>query len=97
MILTLVLLLIGCVLLFLCIWRVTVTMPTGLLAKNFPVDVQERLKPRIENLPMSFKRIAGWIILIVFCVLYIGLFVYGARDGINNGYSFSDSVWLLSW
>lgn len=57
-------------------------MPTGLLAKNFPVDVQERLKPRIENLPMSFKRIAGWIILIVFCVLYIGLFVYGARDGI---------------
>ena len=88
MILTLVLSLIGCVLLFLCIWGVTVTMPTALLVKNFPADVQERLKPRLESLPMSFKRVVGWIILIVFCILYVGIFVFGARDGINNGYNF---------
>jgi len=88
MILTLVLSLAGCLLLFLCIWGVTVTMPTGLLAKNFPVDVQERLRPRLENLPMSFKRVVGWIILDAFCVLYIGLFAYGAKDGMDHGYSF---------
>ena len=44
MITTLFLSLAGCVLLFLCIWGVTVTMPTELLAKNFPEDVQEALK-----------------------------------------------------
>ncbi len=88
MLLTLVLSLIGCVLLFVCIWGVTVTMPTPLLAKNFPVDVQERLKPRLESLPMSFKRVVGWIILIAFCIVYVGIFVYGAIDGINNGYNF---------
>lgn len=88
MILTLILSLAGCVLLFLCIWGVTVTMPTALLAKNFPVDVQERLKPRLESLPMSFKRVVGWIILVAFCLLYIGIFVYGAIDGLHNGYTF---------
>jgi hypothetical protein len=63
-------------------------MPTALLAKNFPVDVQERLKPRLESLPMSFKRVVGWIILVAFCLLYIGIFVYGAIDGLHNGYTF---------
>ncbi|MCR5328524.1 MAG: hypothetical protein K6E12_06725 [Saccharofermentans sp.] len=88
MILTLILSFAGCVLLFLCIWGVTVTMPTPLLAKNFPVDVQECLKPRLESLPMSFIRVIGWIILVAFCVLYIGIFVFGAIDGIANNYNF---------
>ncbi len=88
MILTLVLSLLGCILLFLGIWGITVTLPTPILIKYFSVDVQERLKPRLESLPMSFKRVVGWIILVVFCVLYVGIFVYGAIDGINNGYNF---------
>ena len=37
---------------------------------------------------MTFKRFMGWVILIAFCILYIGLLVYGASDGIKNGYSF---------
>ena len=88
MVLTLILSLIGCISLFLTIWGVTVTLPTSLLIKNFPADVQVCLKPRLENLPMSFKRVTGWLILIAFCVLFLGLFVYGASDGIRNGYSF---------
>ena len=40
---TVILSLAGCVLLFLGIWGVTVTLPTALLAKNFPEDVQEKL------------------------------------------------------
>ncbi|MDO4420989.1 MAG: hypothetical protein Q4C15_02965 [Eubacteriales bacterium] len=88
MVLTLVLSLIGCISLFLAIWGLTVTLPTNLLVKNFPVDVQDCLKPRLENLPMSFKRVIGWIILIGFCILFIGLFIVGGVDGIKNGYTF---------
>lgn len=87
--LTLALSLTGCIFLFLTVWGVTVTMPTGLLAANFPKDVQERLKPRIESLPLSFRRVTGWIILILFMTGYIGLFVLGGIDGRNNGFNFS--------
>ncbi|MCR4557369.1 MAG: hypothetical protein K5779_06070 [Saccharofermentans sp.] len=88
MILTLLLSLIGCISLFLAIWGLTVTMPTSLLARNFPADVQDCLKPRLESLPMSFKRVVGWIILIGFCNLFLGLFIYGGVDGLRNGYTF---------
>ena len=50
MTLTIVLSLAGCLLLFLGIWGVTVTMPTRLLAKNFPEDVQAALKTRLDGL-----------------------------------------------
>ena len=88
MILTLILSLIGCISLFLAIWGLTVTMPTALLAKNFPEDVQACLKPRLDNLPMSFKRVVGWIILIAFCLLFLGLYIYGGIDGLNSDYTF---------
>lgn len=88
MILTIVLSLIGCIAFFLLILGVTVTLPSPRLISFFPEDVQERLRPRVENQPMTFKRFMGWVILAAFCILYIGLFVYGAADGIKNGYSF---------
>ena len=55
MLLTIVLALTGCALLFLMIWEATVTMPFSALAKNFPLDVQERLKPRLESMPLTPK------------------------------------------
>lgn len=88
---TIVLALAGCVLLFLGIWGVTVTMPTKLLAKNFPEDVQERLQPRLEEWerqPLSLRRILGWIILILFCIAYIALFAIGGIDGLRKGFSY---------
>ena len=88
MIVTVVLSLIGCIAFFLLILGVTVTLPSPGLISFFPEDVQERLRPRVENQPMTFKRFMGWVILIAFCILYIGLFVYGASDGIKNGYLF---------
>lgn len=88
MILTLILSITGCILLFLCIWGVTVTLPTGRLVKNFPVDVQESLRPRIASLPMSPKRILGWIILILFLAGYIGLFIIGGMDGKKQDFTF---------
>ena len=59
MILTLLLAFAGCILLFLGICGVTVTLPTGLLIQNFPEDVQEKLSPRIDSLPMSPRRVLG--------------------------------------
>ena len=47
-------------LLWLMIWSATVTLPYKGLIKNFPKDVQERLEPRLNDLPMRGKRIAGW-------------------------------------
>lgn len=88
MALTFVLSAVGCILLFLCIWGVTVTMPTESLIQLFPEDVRERLRPRIENLPMSPKRILGWIILIVLFAGYIGLFIIGGMDGKKHEFTF---------
>ena len=85
---TVILSLAGCVLLFLGIWGVTVTMPTALLAKNFPKDVQEKLRPRLESLPMSPKRALGWIILVLFVAGYMALFVIGGIDGLRRGFTF---------
>ena len=88
MLLTLLLSFTGCVLLFLGIWGVTVTMPTALLAKNFPEDVQERLAPRLKSLPMTPKRALGWVILALFVAGYLALFILGGIDGLRNGYTF---------
>lgn len=78
----------GCVLLFLGIWGVTVTLPTALLAKNFPKDVQEKLKPRLESLPMTPKRVLGWIILALFVAGYLALFIISGIDGLKRSFTF---------
>ena len=88
MLLTAVLSLAGCIAFFLMILGVTVTLPSPMLISFFPEDVQERLRPRVENQPMTFKRAMGWVMLAAFCLFYIGISVYGASDGIKNGYSF---------
>ena len=85
---TLLLSIAGCALLFLGIWGVTVTLPTALLAKNFPEDVQERLRPRLERLPMSPKRALGWAILALFAAGYCALFIVGGIDGMRHGFTF---------
>jgi len=86
--LTLILAIAGCALLFLAICGVTVTMPTALMAKNFPEDVQQRLRPRLEGLPMSPKRALGWVILALFVVGYLALFIIGGIDGLKHGFTF---------
>lgn len=78
----------GCALLFLGIWGMTVTLPTKMLVRNFPIDVQERLKPRLDSLPMSPKRILGWVILVLFMAGYVVLFVIGGLDGMKHGFTF---------
>ncbi len=88
MLLTFILALSGCVLLFLMILAATITMPFSALVKNFPVDVQRRLQFRINTMPMSPKRIFGRIILILLMLAWAGLFVAGGIDGRTNGFSY---------
>ena len=75
-------------LLFLMIWAATVTLPYKGLAKNFPADVQERLRPRLDSLPISGKRILGWVLLILLLAGMVGMIVYAGMDGISRGYRF---------
>jgi len=51
----------------------------------------ERLKPRLEEWErqgMTLRRFLGWVILILFCAAYIGLFIIGGIDGLHQGFSF---------
>ncbi|MBQ9383650.1 MAG: hypothetical protein IJT87_05385 [Ruminiclostridium sp.] len=90
MLVTIILTVAGMALLWLMIWSATVTMPSKLLAKNFPEDVQEALKPRLDSLPMSGKRVIGMLILIVLILAFCGIFVIGGIDGMNNNFSYLD-------
>ena len=58
------------------------------LAKNFPKDVQERLAPRLDNLPLSGKRVFGCVILVFLLAAMLGIIIYAGVDGIRQEYSF---------
>ena len=90
MTITILLAFLGCALLFLMIWEATVTMPFSALVKNFPLDVQERLKPRIESLPLTPKRVVGGILLVIIILAWFGLFVIAGLDGKANGFEYWD-------
>ena len=76
------------VLLFLAIWAATLALPYKGLTKSFPKDVQERLAPRLDNLPMSGKRVFGCVILVFLLVAMFGIIIYAGVDGIRQEYSF---------
>ena len=84
---TLLLTLAGCALLFLAIWAATVTQPFKSLARNFPEDVQQRLKPRLDAQRMTAKRFFGGILVIILLLGYAGLYVSGGIDGMRNGFN----------
>ena len=86
--LTFLLTIIMMVLLWLMIWSATVTLPYKGLIKNFPKEVQERLEPRLNKLPMSGKRIVGWVALLLILAMMIGVFIWGGLDGIERGFGF---------
>ena len=86
--LTFLLTIIMMLLLWLMIWSATVTLPYKGLIKNFPKDVQERLEPRLNKLPMSGKRIVGWVALLLILAMMIGVFIWGGLDGIERGFGF---------
>ncbi len=77
MLTTLLLTLCNIILLCLMILAATVFMPYRELAKNFPKDVQEALKPRLDEIDRQPKapRIFGGILIIIMFLLFCPLTV----------------------
>ena len=90
MILTLILTVALMILLFLSIWMATIFMPFAALAKNFPKDVQERLKPRLAELEKRpFKeKFIGQIIFILCMSFMLVVMLIGGIDGIHHNYDY---------
>ena len=87
MLTTLILTLIMCALLFLMIWSAVYFYPwTGLL-RFMPEDVREKAlthKPPFRGAP-----VCGWACMILCLLGFVGVIVYGGRDGVQKGYSFA--------
>ena len=84
--LTLILTLLMCALLFLMIWSATYFYPwTGLL-KFFPQDVAE--KARQHRPPFPAGPAIGWLCMALCMLGFLGVIAYGAWDGVRNGFSF---------
>ena len=83
---TLILTLSMCALLFLMIWAATYFYPwTGLL-RFFPQDIEE--KARQHKPPFPAAPVIGWIIMLLCALGFIGVIVYGGWDGLQNGFTF---------
>ena len=75
-----------CALLFLMIWAATYFYPwTGLL-RFFPQDIEE--KARQHKPPFPAAPVIGWIIMLLCALGFIGVIIYGAWDGLQNGFAF---------
>ncbi|MBP7188034.1 MAG: hypothetical protein KBA55_15035 [Ruminococcus sp.] len=87
---TILLTLCSIVLLCLMILAATVFMPYRGLAKNFPKDVQEALRPRLDEIDKKPKapRIIGRVLIIIMCLMFLAVFLLGGIDGMKNGFTF---------
>lgn len=91
MLITILLTLCNIILLCLMILTATVFMPYRGLAKNFPKDVQEALKPRLDEIDKQPKapRIFGGILIIITCLLFVGVFIWGGVEGMHHDFTYS--------
>ncbi len=90
MIFTLILTLCNIVLLSLMILTATIFMPYRGLAKIFPKDVQEALKPRLDEIEKQPEapRIFGSILIIIMCLLFVTVFIIGGIDGMHHDFTY---------
>lgn len=83
---TLILTLTMCALLFLMIWSATYFYPwTGLL-RFFPKDIEE--KARLHKPPFPAAPAIGWILMLLCALGFVGVIVYGGWDGVRKGFTF---------
>ena len=83
---TLILTLTMCALLFLMIWSATYFYPwTGLL-RFFPKDIEE--KARLHQPPFPAASVIGWIMMLLCALGFVGVIVYGGWDGVRKGFTF---------
>ena len=83
---TLILTLTMCALLFLMIWSATYFYPgTGLL-RFFPKDIEE--KARLHQPPFPAAPVIGWILMLLCALGFVGVIIYGGWDGVRKGFTF---------
>ena len=83
---TLILTLTMCALLFLMIWSATYFYPwTGLL-RFFPKDIEE--KARLHQPPFPAAPVIGWILMLLCALGFVVVIVYGGWDGVRKGFTF---------
>ena len=83
---TLILTLSMCALLFLMIWAATYFYPwTGLL-RFFPQDIEE--KARQHKPPFPAAPVIGWILMLLCALGFVGVIVYGGWDGVQKEFTF---------
>ena len=82
-----------CSIILLCLMILTAIafMPYRGLAKNFPKDVREAVKSRLDEIEKQPKapRIFGGILIIIMCLLFVGVFIFGGVDGMNHNFTYS--------
>ncbi len=83
---TLILTLTMCALLFLMIWSATYFYPwTGLL-RFFPKDIEE--KARLHQPPFPAAPVIGWILMLLCALGFVVVIVYGGWDGVRKDFTF---------
>ena len=85
---TFVLTLIMCGLLFLMIWSATYFLPWKKLMDFFPEDIRE--KAIDHQPPFRSAPIFGWICMILCMIGFVGVIIYGGWDGISKGFGFKE-------
>ena len=83
---TLLLTLMMCALLFGMIWAAAYFYPWAGLLRFFPKDIEE--KARLHKPPFPAAPVIGRIILLLCALGFVGVIVYGGWDGIQRGYTF---------
>ena len=83
---TLILTLMMCALLFLMIWAATYFYPWEGLLRFFPKDIEE--KARLHQPPFPAAPVISWILMLLCALGFVGVIVYGGWDGVRKGFTF---------
>ena len=83
---TLILTLIMCALLFLMIWAAAYFYPWTNLLRFFPKDIEE--KARRHQPPFPAAPVIGWILLSLCMLGFVGVIAYGGWDGVQKNFTF---------
>ena len=72
--------------LFLLIWVAVALVQSKKLFTTAPKDIQAAALEHEERFPGA--RILGWTLLVILAAVFLGAFVYGGWEGLQQGYGF---------
>ena len=80
----------------LMIWVVTAFLPLNARVASFwPEDIQEKLKPRLESLAVTPRRVVGRILFVLIVLGMLCVYIYAGWDGIRNSFSYGEHLLRL--